>query len=167
MPARAICRALRAGRSASVAVFLGLEAASDSPEDSLAVEEEAQVVAAGVAVGVEEGLHVDGEDGEGARALLCAPPGVEISVELPANQAGRAEGFEGVPGDPLVWNANGRYPARRFLVIGLGPEREPAGDALRSGCARAARVATKFAARSLAITWARCSKRAARWGPKG
>jgi leucyl aminopeptidase len=63
----------------------------------------------------------------------------------------RAEDFKGRPGDQLVWNASSHYGSRRFLVVGLGPERPVAGEAIRVGCARAARSAAGFAARSLAI----------------
>jgi len=61
----------------------------------------------------------------------------------------RAEGFRGRVGDQLVWNANGRYASRRFLVVGLGSADDD--SAIRSGCARAARAAQEFAARRLAL----------------
>jgi leucyl aminopeptidase len=80
------------------------------------------------------------------------PRGIEhdpLRRELAAQM--RTESFEGRPGDPLVWNANGRYPARRFLIFGLGTLRESMADAVRLGCARAARAAARFSARSLAI----------------
>ena len=51
----------------------------------------------------------------------------------------KADGFEGMASERLVWNANGDYNARRFLVLGLGPEREDDGAALRSAAARAMR----------------------------
>lgn len=63
----------------------------------------------------------------------------------------KAEDFRGRPGDRLVWNANGRYPSHRFLVVGLGPQRKSPGEAIRLGCARAARSAARFSARSLGL----------------
>jgi leucyl aminopeptidase len=61
----------------------------------------------------------------------------------------QAAGFRGRPGDKLLWNANGGYRARRFLVLGLG---SPAGGGeLRIGGARAAREAQEHAARTLAL----------------
>jgi leucyl aminopeptidase len=63
----------------------------------------------------------------------------------------RAEGFRGRPGDRVVWNTDGRYEAPRFLVIGLGRRGETPGEAIRAGCARAARQATRFSAGRLAL----------------
>jgi leucyl aminopeptidase len=63
----------------------------------------------------------------------------------------KAEDFKGGPNDKLVWNTNGRYPSRRFLVVGLGPEAGTPGESIRLGCARAARAAAGFSARSVAL----------------
>ncbi|HKQ61692.1 MAG TPA: M17 family peptidase N-terminal domain-containing protein, partial [Candidatus Polarisedimenticolaceae bacterium] len=60
----------------------------------------------------------------------------------------QTEEFRGRPGDKLAWNTNGRYGSRRFLVIGLGAERPAPGEAIRAGCARAARLAAGFSART-------------------
>ena len=40
----------------------------------------------------------------------------------------KAEKFEGTPRDALVWSANGNYPARRFLILGLGRRSAAAGE---------------------------------------
>jgi leucyl aminopeptidase len=61
----------------------------------------------------------------------------------------QADRFRGRPGDRLVWSSNGRFPARRFVVIGLG--RRERTNGLRGGCARAARAAQELSATSLAI----------------
>jgi len=74
----------------------------------------------------------------------------KLRSELAAQM--KAERFEGAPGDRLVWNADGRYRARRFLVIGLGTERDVPGDAIRQGAARAAHAAAGFGSRSLGLT---------------
>jgi leucyl aminopeptidase len=63
----------------------------------------------------------------------------------------RAESFRAVPGNSLVWNADGDYGPERFLVVGLGKEREHPGEAIRPGAARAAREAAKYSARSIAL----------------
>ena len=80
-----------------------------------------------------------------AKPRAIADPGLrrELAREM------RAEGFRGRVGDQLVWNANGRYASRRFLVVGLG-----SGDddgAIRTASARAARAAQDLAARRLAL----------------
>jgi leucyl aminopeptidase len=62
-----------------------------------------------------------------------------------------AETFRGQSGDRLVWNTNGRFGSRRFLVLGLGQERETPGEAIRIGAARAARAAAAFHSKSLAL----------------
>jgi leucyl aminopeptidase len=63
----------------------------------------------------------------------------------------KAERFEGRRRDVVMWNANGRPGCRRFLVIGLGPEREASATVVGDGCARAVRAAERFAAKKLAI----------------
>jgi leucyl aminopeptidase len=63
----------------------------------------------------------------------------------------KAEGFKGLPGDLVVWNADSRYASERFAVIGLGKEKEIPGEAIRTGSARAAREAARFSARTLAL----------------
>jgi len=60
-----------------------------------------------------------------------------------------AEGFRGQPGDYVVWN-NGNG-GRSYAVIGLGRRREVAGEAIRSGAARAARIASARSVLSLAL----------------
>jgi leucyl aminopeptidase len=81
-----------------------------------------------------------------------APRGVDdpaLKRELAAQM--KAEGFTGSRSDKLVWNAAGRYPSHRFLVLGLGPGGEDTSESLRSGCARAARLAGGFSAGDLAL----------------
>ena len=63
----------------------------------------------------------------------------------------RAERFTGVPTDLVLWNTDGRFGARRFAVVGLGRRRSTPGEAIRQGAARAARAASRFAARRLAL----------------
>ncbi len=63
----------------------------------------------------------------------------------------KIEGFTGRATDKVVWNADGRYASRRFLVVGLGPASPTCADALRLGCARAARTAAGFSAKALAL----------------
>jgi len=61
----------------------------------------------------------------------------------------KAARFRGRPGDKLLWNANGSYRARRFLVLGLG---SPAGGGdIRIAGARAAREAQEQSAGTLAL----------------
>jgi leucyl aminopeptidase len=63
----------------------------------------------------------------------------------------RADRFKSRPGDRLVWSANGPYAARRFLVIGLGPDDGALAERVRLGCAGAARAAAAFSAERLAV----------------
>jgi leucyl aminopeptidase len=69
----------------------------------------------------------------------------ELAAEM------KAEGFKGLPGDRVIWNADGRYASHRFLVIGLGREKPAPGEAIRGGCARAAREAAKISARRIGL----------------
>jgi leucyl aminopeptidase len=69
----------------------------------------------------------------------------ELSAQM------KAELFRGQAGDRLVWNTDGRYGSRRYLVLGLGQERDAPGESIRLGAARAARAAGAFHARSLAL----------------
>ena len=80
------------------------------------------------------------------------PRGVQTSSlrrELAAEM--KKEGFRGRRGESVVWNADGKYASRRFLVVGLGRPTDPSYEALRQGSARAARTAGKLGARSLAL----------------
>jgi len=72
-----------------------------------------------------------------------------LRAELAAEM--KAEGFKGRQGDQVVWNADGRFRTRRFVVVGLGKEDAPPGQAIRIGCARASGAAKKIHARSLAL----------------
>lgn len=63
----------------------------------------------------------------------------------------KREGFTGSRRDLLVFNADGAYGTRRYLVVGLGARQADAAPALRDGCARAARQADKHGARSLGL----------------
>ena len=63
----------------------------------------------------------------------------------------KVERFKGRSGDQVTWNVDGRYPSRRFLVIGLGPRDGDPAEAVRGGCARASRAASGFSATSLAL----------------
>lgn len=69
----------------------------------------------------------------------------ELAAEM------KREKFSGRRGESLVWNADGHYSCRRFLVIGLGHPTTSSHEAVRQGCARAARAAGKLAAKSLAL----------------
>jgi len=69
----------------------------------------------------------------------------DLAVEM------KKEGFRGRRGESIVWNADGKYASRRFLVVGLGRPTDPSHEAVRQGSARAARAAGKLAARSLAL----------------
>jgi leucyl aminopeptidase len=106
-------------------------------------------------------IRVSGEDLAKLKADLAvcfayekdsAPRGVKdagLRRELAAQM--KSDGFKGEAGDRLVWNADGRYPARRFLILGLGPEGQPPGESLRLGCARAARAAAGLSAKRMAL----------------
>jgi leucyl aminopeptidase len=106
-------------------------------------------------------IRVSGEDLAKLKADLAvcfayekdkAPRGVrDVRLRRELARQMKSEEFKGRTGDKLVWNGDSRYPARRFLVLGLGPEGGAPGEAIRVGCARAARAAAAFSARSLAI----------------
>jgi leucyl aminopeptidase len=63
----------------------------------------------------------------------------------------KADRFKAQAGDRLVWSSGDRFQARRFLVLGLGPDAGRPAEVLRLGCARAARSAVDLAARTVAI----------------
>lgn len=63
----------------------------------------------------------------------------------------KAEQFTGQPTDFVSWNMDGKFASSRFAVIGLGPRRDTPGEAIRLGAARAARAASRFSAKSLAL----------------
>jgi len=63
----------------------------------------------------------------------------------------KADGFKARVGDKLVWSANGRFPARRYLIIGVGPDNGSSEEVLRLACARAARAGADFAAKTVCI----------------
>jgi len=63
----------------------------------------------------------------------------------------KADGFKARVGDRLVWSTNGRFLARRFLVIGVGPDNGSSEEVLRLACARAARAGADFAAKTVGI----------------
>ena len=63
----------------------------------------------------------------------------------------KAVSFKGAVGDRLTWNSNGKYAARRFLVLGLGPDSGKPSQAIRAAVARAARQAARVRAQRLAI----------------
>jgi len=69
----------------------------------------------------------------------------ELSTEM------KAEKFKAHAGDVLAWNTDERYGSRRFLVIGLGKKGKNFHDALRAGCAIAARAASKIHCKTLAV----------------
>jgi len=70
------------------------------------------------------------------------------------NELGRqmkALSFKGSVGDRLTWNSNGKFPARRFMVLGLGVDHGQPCQAIRSGAARAARHSARVRAKKIAI----------------
>ncbi len=81
-----------------------------------------------------------------------APAGVRdrrLVRELAAEM--KAEKFRGNRADLLSWNADGKFGSRRFLVIGLGKKGDNELDALRAGCATAARAAAAIHCKTLAV----------------
>jgi leucyl aminopeptidase len=82
----------------------------------------------------------------------ASPLGVaDASLRRKLAAAMKAEGFAGRPRDLLDWNANGKYRARRFLVVGLGARGGPLQEIVGDAAARAARASEKFGARSMGI----------------
>ncbi len=81
-----------------------------------------------------------------------APRGVQDAIlrrELAAEM--KAERFAGRMGDALVWNADGRFPSRRFLVFGLGPPERLSLETLHEGCARLIQKAERLGAARLGV----------------
>lgn len=72
----------------------------------------------------------------------------------------RAEKFKGRTGDLVVWNGDGRFKTRRFVVVGLGKPGGAAGERIRRGAARAARVAVRLRAPRLALRLPPCDGKA-------
>jgi leucyl aminopeptidase len=108
--------------------------------DAAAPALEADVVAVPV---FEDGLEVAG----GAVAALDAALGGELLG------AARAEGFRGKRDASFGLSPLGRLPARRVLLLGLGPAGDGAGavEALRAAAGAAARAARQARAASLAV----------------
>ena len=65
-----------------------------------------------------------------------------LSRELAAQM--KAEKFKGRSGDLLIWNTDGRYGTKRYLVVGLGSPARGPGEAIRLGCAQASREAVRW-----------------------
>lgn len=81
-----------------------------------------------------------------------APRGVgDKPLERELARQMKLEGHRGRPTDRLVWNTDTRYPSRRFVVLGLGPEGGPCGTSVRLGCALASKEAARFSARTLGL----------------
>ena len=81
-----------------------------------------------------------------------APEGIrdaKLKRELAAQI--KAERFQGRRSDQLLWSSNGRFPARRFLILGLGKRSKSDDQTFRSAAARASRAATKLGAGSIAL----------------
>jgi len=76
---------------------------------------------------------------------------VDRALERELARQMKAENFLGRAGDLLIWNTDGRSQLCRHLVVGLGRRRDTPGEAIRSGCARAAKEASRFSARSLGL----------------
>jgi len=72
-----------------------------------------------------------------------------LSRELAAQM--KEQRFQGRPGDLLIWNTDGRYGSKRFLVVGLGPRSGNPGESIRLGCAQASREAVRHTAGRLAL----------------
>jgi len=85
-------------------------------------------------------------EGERSPAGVSHP---ELRSALEAEM--KAERFSGLATDLAIWNTDGRFPARRFAVVGLGRRKSVAGEAIRTGAARAARTASRLSARRLAL----------------
>ena len=62
-----------------------------------------------------------------------------------------AEKFEGKPGQVSYFFTNGKLPAARVMVVGLGPRREAGADAVRNAAATAARRARDLGAATVAM----------------
>ena len=65
-----------------------------------------------------------------------------------------AEKFEGKPGQVSYFFSNGKLPAARVMVAGLGPRRGASADAVRNGAAAAARRARDLGAATVAMFFA-------------
>jgi leucyl aminopeptidase len=65
-----------------------------------------------------------------------------------------AESFEGKPGQVSYFFSNGKLPAARVMVVGLGPRRGAGADAVRAAAATAARRARDLAATTVAMCFA-------------
>ena len=112
-------------------------------------------------------VSVESRNVEKAAADVLALPLFELDAErwrLPARYAGvdRALGgrlasalstgdFRGKPGDTLLLYGDDASPARRILLIGLGPERDAGTESLRAAAGRAVSEASSRKARKLAI----------------
>ncbi len=81
-----------------------------------------------------------------------APAGIsnrKLRDDLAALMA--EERFEGKSGQSVVWAPNGQYPARRYIVVGLGKKEKFGPGGLRDAVAGAARKAEAVRAKRLAL----------------
>ena len=60
----------------------------------------------------------------------------------------KLDGFEGKPDAALLWHSNGKYPASRYLVMGLGESRKLSREILWRASAAAGHRATTLTART-------------------
>ena len=63
----------------------------------------------------------------------------------------RAEGFKGKRKEILLWHSDGKLPAKRYMVVGLGKRKICTMDLLREGCGLAARRAAAVKARRISL----------------
>ncbi|HEY3176210.1 MAG TPA: leucyl aminopeptidase [Candidatus Polarisedimenticolia bacterium] len=87
------------------------------------------------------------------------PTGIPTAPGLPASGAlakalarlVRSEGFKGKRKETLLWQSAGRFPAARYLIVGLGKRSGYSVDLLREGCGMAARRALMVKARTMSV----------------
>ena len=60
----------------------------------------------------------------------------------------KLDGFEGKSDSVVLWHSNGKYPASRYLVMGLGESKKLSREALWRACAAAGHRATTLKART-------------------
>ncbi|HZI94852.1 MAG TPA: M17 family peptidase N-terminal domain-containing protein, partial [Patescibacteria group bacterium] len=82
-----------------------------------------------------------------------AIPGVAASNALirTLGLVSRGESFKGKRKEMVLWQSAGRFPAQRYLIIGLGRKDDFTPDAVREGCGLAGRRAILLKAKKIVI----------------
>ncbi len=92
-----------------------------------------------------------GGEGKPALGLPVSSRPVSTRPAKAIERVMREESFKGKRKEILLWHAGGRFPAKRYMVVGLGKRASCSLDLLREGCGLAARRAAAVKARRVSL----------------